>query len=103
MKVKSDASRKELAVKHPIRILAAAATVFVAMGAATSKRSGGYDHAQMQLDINMTQAMSTPGASGPMQNGQVADAQLQRSKDPGYVQALGQHEADINRMLGIAP
>ncbi|MBI4932936.1 MAG: hypothetical protein HY828_03595 [Actinobacteria bacterium] len=89
--------------------------MFIAFGAATSTpgdsqpnpqpsaSSGSYDHAQIQVDINMTQAMSTPSAAGPMQNGQIADSQLQRSSDPGYVQALGQHQADINRMIGIAP
>jgi len=102
-------------MKHPFRIGAAAITVFIAFGAATSTpgdsqpnpqpsgSGGGYDHTQMQLDINMTQAMSAPNAAGPMQNGQIADSQLLRSRDPGYVQALGQHQADINRMLGIAP
>ena len=55
-------------------------------------------HEELQRDANMTQQMSTPNA-----NTDAAvhddDAQLQRSQNPGYVDALEQHQADIDRML----
>jgi hypothetical protein len=51
----------------------------------------------------MTQAMSTPNASGPMQNGLVPNGMLHRSQDPAYLRALEQHQADIDRMLARLP
>lgn len=63
--------------------------------------SGGstYSHELLQRDATMTQRMSTPNADGPMQRGEVYDAQLDHSQSPGFVRALEQHQADIDRML----
>ena len=57
------------------------------------------DHSQLQRDADMTQQMSTPTADGPMQNGLIQEPMRQRAEDPGYVRALEQHQADIDRML----
>ena len=54
-------------------------------------------------DAFMTQQMSTPNASGPMQDGRIQEPMLQRSQDAGYVRALEQHHADIDRMLARNP
>ncbi len=62
-----------------------------------------FDHDQLQVDANMTQQMSTPSADGPMQRGQIGEDQLDRSWLPGYVRALEQHQADIDRMLARPP
>jgi len=62
----------------------------------------GYPHAQLQADLQMTQQISAPGASGPMSNGAVADDQLRRSQDPAYVAALEAHQRQTDRMLGRA-
>lgn len=64
-------------------------------------RSGGstYSHELLQRDATMTQRMSTPNADGPMQRGEVDDAQLDHSQDAGFVRALEQHQAEIDRML----
>ena len=105
-------------MKHPLRLFAVASIVAVSLASMSSgsgnrqtpsgpsdSRSvvGATTHAQMQLDIEMTQRMSTPLASGPMQSGQLTDSQLQRSRDTGYVLALEQHQADIDRMLAVNP
>ena len=72
-------------------------------GPATEPSSAGgrsdVPHEQLQQDAEMTQRMSTPNANGPMQRGQVRDDQLVRSQDPGYVRALEQHQAGVDRML----
>ena len=55
-------------------------------------------HETLQNDADMTQRMSTPNAD----TGSAAhrgDAQLERSQSPGYVQALEQHQAQIDQML----
>ena len=61
------------------------------------------DHATLQRDADMTQRMSTPNATGPMQNGQIIDALLTHSSNPLFVLQLEQHQRDINQMLGLAP
>lgn len=66
---------------------------------ATSPSGGGYSHELLQRDADMTQRMSAPDATGPMQSGQVRDAQLDHSQDPAFVGALEEHQADIDRML----
>ena len=60
-----------------------------------------YSHEQLQGAANMTQAMSTVNAGGRMQSGQMADDQLRQSHNPGFVDALEQHQAEVNRMLGL--
>ena len=72
-------------------------------GDGPSRRPGagavaGYSHDQLQGDANMTEQMSTPNAATASQS-HTRDAQLARSQDPGYVAALEQHQADIDRML----
>ena len=57
-----------------------------------------YSHDQLQGDANMTQQMSTPNAATGSQT-HARDGQLARSQDPGYLAALEQHQADIDRML----
>ena len=64
-----------------------------------SPAPSGYSHEDLQSDLNMTQQMSTPNANTDSQY-HTNDAQLERSQDPGYVRALEQHQADIDRMLG---
>ena len=66
---------------------------------ATSSSGGGYSHELLQRDADMTQRMSAPNSDGPMQRGQVRDAQLDHSQNPAFVRALEQHQADIDRML----
>lgn len=70
-------------------------------GEATPGRSSGaavYSHNELQRAANMTQQMSTPNANtdSPYHTG---DEQLQRSSNSGYVRAVEQHQADIDRML----
>lgn len=58
-----------------------------------------YSHDELQRAANMTQQMSTPNANtgSPYHAG---DEQLQRSlSNAGYVRAVEQHQADIDRML----
>jgi hypothetical protein len=67
----------------------------------TTTSSGGstYSHELLQRDAAMTQRMSTPTADGPMQRGAIRDTQLDHSQSPAFVQALEQHQAEIDRML----
>ena len=58
----------------------------------------GYSHDQLQSDANMTQQMSTPNANTDSPY-HANDGQLDRSQSAGYVAALEQHQADIDRML----
>ena len=77
--------------------------VFVAAartGPTSTPAPAGYPHAQLQADLQMTQQMSVPGASGPMFSGAVVDDLLRRSQDPAYVAALEAHQREIDRMLG---
>ncbi len=62
----------------------------------------GYPHVQLQADLQMTQLMSAPGASGPMSSGAVVDGQLRRSQDPAYAAALEAHQREIDQMLARA-
>lgn len=64
---------------------------------AASVRADAHD--TLQRDAEMTQRMSAPTASGPMFSGQIRDEQLDHSQSPGFVKALEQHQADIDRML----
>lgn len=57
------------------------------------------DHDTLQQDALMTQRMSAPNAAGPMFTSQVQDDQLTHSQNPGFVRALEDHQADIDRML----
>ena len=66
---------------------------------ATSGSGGSISHELLQRDVEMTQRMSTPAADGPMQRGLAPDSQLGHARNPGFVQALEQHQADIDRML----
>ena len=61
------------------------------------------DHTQLQVDSDMTQRMSTPNASGAMQDGKVTDPQLTHSSNPAFVAQLEQHQQDIDRMLARTP
>lgn len=56
---------------------------------------------QLQRDANMTQQMSTPSANTGSQYHR-NDEQLVRSQSPGYVQALEQQQAGLDRMLARA-
>ena len=58
----------------------------------------GYTHDELQRAADMTQQMSTPNANtgSPIHAG---DEQLARSQSPGYVRAVEQHQAAIDRML----
>ena len=65
-------------------------------GAGASSTS--YSHALLESDLMMTQRMGTD-AQMPMQDA----AMLTRSRDPGYLRALEDHSAQVDRMLGRAP
>lgn len=56
------------------------------------------DHEELQVDAFMIEQMSTPSADTARQNHR-RDQQLERSRDPGYLAALEQHQSDLNRML----
>lgn len=58
-----------------------------------------YSHDELQRAANMTQQMSTPNANTDSQY-HAGDEQLERSQSAGYVQAVEQHQAGIDRMLG---
>ena len=55
-------------------------------------------HEQLQIDAFMIEQMSTPNAATGRQNHRT-DQQLERSRDPGYLAALEEHQADTDRML----
>lgn len=55
-------------------------------------------HEQLQIDTSMIEQMSTPNADTGRQNHRRGQ-QLERSRDPGYLAALEQHQADTDRML----
>ncbi|MFP5487039.1 MAG: hypothetical protein ACLGHQ_01865 [Acidimicrobiia bacterium] len=57
------------------------------------------DHDTLEQDALMTQRMAAPNAAGPMFTGQVQDDQLVHSQNPGFVRALEEHQANIDRML----
>lgn len=57
-----------------------------------------YSHNELQRAADMTDQMSAPSANTGSQ-AHAGDEQLQRSQDPGYVDALEQHQADLDRML----
>lgn len=60
--------------------------------------AGSGSHETLQNDVEMTQRMSTPNADTGSQAHR-GDGQLERSQSPGYVRALEQHQAQIDRML----
>jgi hypothetical protein len=71
----------------------------VATASAAQQSSSVDDHDTLQQDALMTQRMAAPNAAGPMFSGQVQDDQLLHSQNPGFVRALEEHQADIDRML----
>jgi len=71
-----------------------------ATSASSAQRSSSVDdHDTLERDALMTQRMSAPNAAGPMFTGQVQDDQLAHSQNPGFIRALEEHQADIDRML----
>ena len=60
--------------------------------------TSGYTHEELQRAADMTQQMSAPNANtgSPIH---IYDEQLARSQSAGYVQAVEQHQSDIDRML----
>lgn len=58
-----------------------------------------YSHDELQRAANMTDQMSAPSANTGSAAAHADDEQLQRSQDPGYLGALEQHQADLDRML----
>ncbi|HEY9555613.1 MAG TPA: hypothetical protein VIR58_02695 [Acidimicrobiales bacterium] len=71
----------------------------VATAPALQQSSSVDGHDTLQQDALMTQRMAAPNAAGPMFTGQVQDDQLLHSQNPAFVQALEEHQADIDRML----
>jgi hypothetical protein len=61
------------------------------------------DHDDLQRDAEMTQRMSAPNASGSMFSGQIRDPQLDHSRNPAFIKALEEHQADIDQMLARSP
>jgi len=69
-------------------------------GPSTPPAAGsGYSHDELQRSADMTQQMSTPNTNTDSQY-HAGDEQLERSQSSSYVQAVEQHQADIDRMLG---
>lgn len=64
-----------------------------------STLSGPVDQVTLQQDAAMTQAMSVPKASGPMQSYAIVDPQLRHSSNPAFLRQLEQYQGDIDRML----
>lgn len=62
----------------------------------SSTEMGSYSHSQLEADRVMTEQMAVQTAMGP-------DGMLQRSTDPGYVQALEQHIRQFDRSIGLTP
>ena len=60
---------------------------------------GGFSHAQLESDRMMTQEMSV----GDHAAHDCATAMRERSSAQGYVRALEQHAADLNRMMARMP
>lgn len=58
-----------------------------------------YSHDDLERAADMTQQMSDPNAATDAQTHRT-DEQLRLSQAPGFVDALEQHQADIDRMLG---
>jgi len=80
--------------------VAIATFVTAAVIGPTSTPTPRYPQAQLQADLQMTEQMGVPGASGPMFNGSVVDDQLRRSlADPGYAAALTARQREIDQML----
>lgn len=61
--------------------------------------AGPADQATIQQDAAMTQRMSVPTASGPMETYQTVDDQLRHSQTPAFVHQLEQYQSQIDRML----
>ena len=57
------------------------------------------DHALLQRDSEMTQRMGVPGTPGGMERGKLIDDQLRHAQNPGFVDDLEAHDAEIDRML----
>ncbi len=67
-------------------------------GPTRSVWGSAYSHETMQRDAGMTEQMSTPNAdTGGASHRD--DAQLERSRDAGYVRALEEHQAGLDQML----
>lgn len=64
---------------------------------------GPADQATLQQDAAMTQVMSAPTVSGPMQAYGTVDPQLGRSQNPAFVRQLERYQNEIDRMLGRPP
>lgn len=87
-----------LVVVISVGVLTAPATT--APGARQATLSAGpADEATLQQDAAMTQAMSLPGAGGPMQTYAIVDAQLKHSRSAAFVLQLQQYQTGIDRML----
>lgn len=71
----------------------------VTTASAGQQSSSVDDHDTLQRDALMTQRMAAPNAAGPMFTGQVQDDQLTHSQNPGFIRALEEHQAEIDRML----
>lgn len=68
-------------------------------GGPTRPVSGStYSHETLQRDAGMTEQMSTPNADAGGSSHQ-DDAQLERSRDAGYVRALEEHQGGLDQML----
>lgn len=63
---------------------------------------GGFSHAQLEADRNMTQQMASVVGPG-MESQMTTNAMLERSANEAYLRALEQHTYQVDRMLGRAP
>ncbi|MGQ0831612.1 MAG: hypothetical protein ACT4OV_08030 [Microthrixaceae bacterium] len=98
--VTSDGAPPAPATRTAVTSIPTAATPFTNTGAtAPAASSPAEDHDNLQRDVDMTQRMSAPSASGPMFTGQIRDPQLDHSQNPAFIKALEEHQAEIDQML----
>lgn len=92
----------KVSIATTVLLLVATFSLFAALPDADGNNSGSasstYSHSLLENDLMMTQQMSVE-AQMPMGG----DGMLTRSRDPGYLRALEQHSAQVDRMLGRAP
>ena len=63
---------------------------------------GGFSHAQLEADRNMTQQMASVVGPG-MESQMTTNSMLERSANGAYLRALEQHTYQVDRMLGRVP
>lgn len=95
--------------KVTVGLLGTGVIVFVAFVALAITSSvggsgpmGGFSHAQLEADRNMTEQMAIVVGPG-MQSQMTTNGMLERSANDAYLRALEQHTYQVDRMLGRVP